>query len=159
MPKTSAPKSPIKRRRSERIRVTRATTSKKQTRKSGQKRRTKAPVAPKERDDSTDEDSDSEDTMDTEPDPTSAKIDPVDISEPVTALVHKNLRNAWQINKNLPICFIFDSISPARRFKRGMPHNENIDFPVYNDKESGNVTETDDVACPGWMQYMQDDYL
>jgi len=55
------------------------------------------------------------------------------------------------------MCFIFDTISPARQFKRGMPFDEDGEFPEYAEEESGNVTETDDNL--GLMPYMPETYL
>ena len=53
--------------------------------------------------------------------------------------------------------FLFDLTSPARQFKRGMPHDDNGEYPDYNDKDSGDITETDGDP-PGFMVYMPRDY-
>ena len=79
------------------------------------------------------------------------------ITRPSLKLIHLNLRSAWKINSNLGICFIFDAVSPARRFKRGMPYDDDADFLDYDDEESGNVTETDGDP-PGFMPYNVEEY-
>ena len=88
----------------------------------------------------------------------SEETDPARVRQPDSTVVHKNLRTAWAINSALLMCFIFDAISPARRFKRGMAHNDNVPYPEYNDEESGNVTETDGIPHM-LMQYMPPTYL
>lgn len=78
--------------------------------------------------------------------------DPEKVTEPVLDLVHRNLKNAWRINKNHSMCFIFDAVNPARQFKRGMLYNERSDFPDYGPEPWDDLTETDTKA-PGWMPY------
>jgi hypothetical protein len=67
-------------------------------------------------------------------------------------MVHKSLEFAWTVNKALPMCFIFDTLSPARQFKQGMLWSDGDDYPSYNNVDLGDVTETDGDP-PGWMPY------
>ena len=92
-------------------------------------------------------------------DPAPGQTDSAKIGQPIHRLVHKSLRAAWTINSSLPMCFIFDAVSPARRFKRGMPYSDSdaAVFPEYNASESGNVTETDGPE-PGFMPYVYKQY-
>lgn len=92
-----------------------------------------------------------------EGDPPPDETDPARITQPISAHVHDALKNAWRINRALPMCFIFDSVSPARQFKRGMLFSD-VDFthqyPRYPKKDSSDVddiTETD--GDPPWMPY------
>ena len=89
--------------------------------------------------------------------PPPQESDQAEIRRPSLKLIHPSLRSAWAINKRLPICFIFDAVSPARRFKRGTLFDEDADFPEYDEGESGNVTETD-IPPPGLMPYNIADY-
>ena len=86
--------------------------------------------------------------------PSPDEVDSARVGQPTSTSIHQNLQSAWRVNRRLPMCFIFDSISPARRFKRGMLHSEEADFPIYSDSEAGNVTETD--ATPALMPYLHD---
>ena len=83
------------------------------------------------------------------------ETDSAKVGQPISASIHPNLQSAWRVNRNLPMCFLFDSISPARRFKRGMLFSDEADFPIYSHSEAGDVTETD--AIPALMQYLHDD--
>ena len=90
--------------------------------------------------------------------PSPVKITPAYFDGPVQKLVHRSLTSAWRINDKLPMCFAFDSISPARRFKRDMPFSSKADFPILGEEEEpGNVTETD-VDGPGLMPYAHNPY-
>ena len=64
-------------------------------------------------------------------DPAPGETDSAKISQPIYRLVHGSLKEAWTVNNTLPMCFIFDAISPARRFKRGMRYTDSdkVDFP------------------------------
>jgi hypothetical protein len=95
-----------------------------------------------------------DDPMDTDSEPSPGETNPAKVNRPVTTAIHGNLKNAWRINKALPMCFIFDYISPAHRFKRGMPFDEEAVFPEGN---SGDVTETD-ADPPGLMPIMPKQY-
>ena len=75
-------------------------------------------------------------------------VDPVKVKQPIANLVSSALATAWQVNRNHRMCFIFDAVSPACRFKRGMLYNEVSDFP--KDTLDGDITETDGPD-PGWM--------
>ena len=97
-------------------------------------------------------------------DPSSMGVDPATVNQakvdgPILALVHRNLRNAWSVNGMLPMCFTFDYISPARRFKRGMLYSDSdkVKLPILTEDELGNVTETDGPP-PGLMPYAHDPY-
>ena len=74
--------------------------------------------------------------------------DPAKVKQPILHLIDPALVAAWDINTDHEMCFIFDAISPARRFKRGMVFNEDADFP--QDTCDGDITETDGPD-PGWM--------
>ena len=85
-----------------------------------------------------------------------SETDPVKINQPLSTVVHQSLTSAWQITRDLPMCFVFDSVSPARKFKRDMLFDEEADFPQFDDGQSGDVTETD--VPPGLMPYAPDEY-
>lgn len=78
------------------------------------------------------------------------------VNQPITAIIHENLKNAWKINKALPMCFILDAASPARKFKRGMPFTEDTKYPMYPAEDdsdgAGDITETDGDPQE-WMPY------
>jgi hypothetical protein len=92
-----------------------------------------------------------------EHDPPPGETDPAKVNRPISTIVHENLKSAWAINKALPMCFIFDTISPARQFKRGTPFDEQGQFPEYSEGELNNVTETDGDPIP-WMPYVLKEY-
>jgi hypothetical protein len=50
------------------------------------------------------------------------------------------------------MCFIFDAITPARQFKRGMPYQADAEFPDYGPEPWVDLTESDDPTT-GWMPY------
>ena len=75
-------------------------------------------------------------------------MDPAKVVFPVAKLINAALVGAWRVNRGHKMCFIFDAISPARRFKRGMVYDEEADFP--EDTCDGDITETDGPD-PGWM--------
>ncbi len=91
-----------------------------------------------------------------EGDPPRGETNPARVNQPISALVHNDLKNAWRINKALPMCFIFDAVSPACQFKRGMPFTDDDAYPRYPTKEDSDgaddITETDGDP-PGWMPY------
>jgi hypothetical protein len=78
---------------------------------------------------------------------TSEEVDPTRVDQPVSAAVHPNLQKAWAINKTLPMCFIFDHVSPARRFKRGMLFSDDIEYPAYNQNTGGRGGLTWQAHC------------
>jgi len=90
-------------------------------------------------------------------DPDPMEADPARVERPVSALVNHSLKNAWKINQSLPMCFVFDAVSPSLKFKRGMPFNDAANFPEYQESEAGNVTDTNGDS-PAWMPYMHDQY-
>ena len=71
-----------------------------------------------------------------------ATTNPSEVDQPVVDHVHENLSKAWKINRSHPMCFVFDLVNPARRFARGMPYDDRLEFPDA-DRDQGNVTETD----------------
>jgi len=74
--------------------------------------------------------------------------DPARVKWPVLSLLSPALVTTWKVNEKHTMCLIFDAVSPARRFKRGMVYDEEVDFPM--DTLDGNITETDGPD-PGWM--------
>jgi hypothetical protein len=78
--------------------------------------------------------------------------DPTKVEGPVDDAVHESLKNAWGISKDLNMWFIFDALSPARRFKRGVEDTGGVDFADYGQPPYGDMTETDGEGCM-WIQY------
>lgn len=119
------------------------------------RKKTRKPVQEANDDNSDDEDDNDDDgdhpTGSTSHPPSQETI-PARVRRPTPTLIHGNLTSAWQLNKELEMCFIFDAVLPARRFKRGMPYTDDGDFPDYNEGEAGNVTEMDS-GPPGLMPY------
>jgi hypothetical protein len=70
--------------------------------------------------------------------------DPALVTCPVNSCILPVNSDAWTVVSGNPMWFIFDSYSPARNFKRGMPFDENKDFPIYNKVSCDDLTETDD---------------
>lgn len=70
------------------------------------------------------------------------------------------MEHAWEVNNLNQMCFIFDYISPCRRFKRGLLYNHALEEPFaeyeQNRWEDPNVTETDEA--PGLQPYYPEDY-
>ena len=93
-------------------------------------------------------DSDNSDDGNQEADNDGGLTDPAKVKRPVTSLISPILATSWRVYQKHDMCFIFDSTSPARRFKRGMIFNEEAEFP--EDTHDGDVTETDGPS-PGWM--------
>lgn len=78
--------------------------------------------------------------------------DPSEVQIPVTGLVHPALVKAWVVFRQNPMWFLFDSTSPARHFKRGVPYDEDKNFPGYGKPPYDDLTETDEPP-PGLMPY------
>lgn len=74
------------------------------------------------------------------------------VTHPVESLVHQALRDAWMINSRLPMAYIFDSVCPARRWRRGMLFDEQADFPEYDPDYPKELTYTNGPP-PGWMPF------
>jgi hypothetical protein len=91
-------------------------------------------------------------------DPAPDETTQANIIQPISGLVSPTLLNAWTINKSVNMCFVFDAVSPARQFKRGVLFDEDGTFPDYNDEDPGEVTETD-VDPPGLMPFEPREYL
>jgi hypothetical protein len=89
-------------------------------------------------------------------DPAPDETTPANIEQPITGLIHPALLNSWTINKSVDLCFIFDTVSPARQFKRGVIYNDDDDYPEYDDGAPGDVTETD--GDPPLMPYQPRPY-
>lgn len=70
--------------------------------------------------------------------------DPGDVTKPVMALVHKNLKKAWRVDQKNQMCWIFDSVSPARQWKRGCLKTAEEEFVEYGPSPWPELTETDD---------------
>jgi hypothetical protein len=79
--------------------------------------------------------------------------DPCLIIEPVASLIHPKLHDAWRINNENPMWFIFDSCSPARHFQRGNVYSDEKEFPDYSEPPYDDLTETDEPDGPGLMQF------
>ena len=69
---------------------------------------------------------------------------PKEVDRPVIKMIHDNLTRAYRINRRLPMCFIFDHISPACQFKRGTTYGPNTPFAQWTKEELAEATETDE---------------
>ena len=96
--------------------------------------------------------------LDPASDPAPEETAQANIVQPISRLVYPTLLNAWTINSLVNMCFVFDAISPARQFKRGILFDEDGTFPDYNNDDPGEVTETD-VDPPGLMPFAPKEYL
>jgi hypothetical protein len=90
--------------------------------------------------------------------PAPEETDPAKVNGPVSTAVHQALRNAWVINKAHPMCFIFDSVSPARRFKWGFRWDEEREFPEEDPQHPSDATESDSGKPFELMPFMPGDY-
>lgn len=79
-------------------------------------------------------------------------VDPAAVTRPIKNLVHPSLSHGWMVSSDLSMCFIFDAVSPARRFKCGTLATPDGDFANYGRKPYMDLTETDGPP-PGWVQY------
>ena len=75
-------------------------------------------------------------------------IDAAKVRRPIISLVAPALATAWKVNRKHNMCFLFDAVSPACRFKWGMALDEEADFP--KDTYDVDIAETDGPD-PGWM--------
>lgn len=96
--------------------------------------------------------------LDKNNEPPAEENDPRNVKQPFSPRVHEDLQRSWNINNGADMCFVFDKVSPARRFKRGMVFDEEQDFPDCTEEDAGNITETDGDT-EAWMPYMPDEYL
>lgn len=69
--------------------------------------------------------------------------DPTKVDHPYIELVHPTLSNAWEINQQNSMPFIFDALSPARIFLPGTEYSENEDFIPYTQARINKSTELD----------------
>jgi hypothetical protein len=76
--------------------------------------------------------------------------DPSIITGPVNDLVHPLMSKGWTIRPDHPMCFVFDSHSPARRFQPGPPNHPASTLPTGGSEAEQAITEIDDNA-PGWI--------
>jgi hypothetical protein len=79
-------------------------------------------------------------------------IDPTALTIPVNEHVHSDLQRAWKINRCLPMWFVFDTVTPARQFKRGTYYLEEKSFADYGPEPWDDLTESD-TGSPGWVPY------
>ena len=82
----------------------------------------------------------------------SATTDPTLVDRPVEGLVHGALKHAWAINNNHKMSHIFDSVNPARQFRREMVYDQDASFPEHSSADDEYLTDTDGPA-PGWMPF------
>lgn len=75
--------------------------------------------------------------------------DPAKVQSPVMSSVHTGLTRGYRVNKGLPMCFIFDYVSPARLFKRGTVYRRKEPFVQWTVEELANATETDELDGEG----------
>jgi hypothetical protein len=80
--------------------------------------------------------------------------DPTEISQPVMDLVHGNLKRAYAITKDHPMCLIFDRINPARLFKRGTVYSSKGRFIQWTPEDLAEATETDEIDDTGHANLM-----
>jgi hypothetical protein len=98
------------------------------------------------------------------PPPTSDSDDteitnPIGVTSPVMSLVHPKMRQAWKINKGLPMWLKFDVVNPVRQFKRDMHYTDDAAFPAYGPAPWPDLTETDEPSSrPGLMPYAPINY-
>jgi hypothetical protein len=74
-----------------------------------------------------------------------AITDPAEVKQPAVSLMHKSLENVYLVSTQLPMCFIFDYISPARLFKRGTRFTSDSQFIKWTNKQLEEATETDEL--------------
>ena len=74
------------------------------------------------------------------------------VTHAVESLVHPALRGAWAINNHLPMAYIFDAVCPARRWKKGMPYDDEADYPDYDSDHPKELTYTNGPP-PGLMPF------
>src|SRR5579872_6383420 len=82
--------------------------------------------------------------------------DPLSVDRPAPDFIDKGLREAWSINKTLPIAFIFDTHYPVRQFKKDMRYDDNRRFPSYVEPYD-DLTESD-TDGPGLMPFLPRKY-
>ena len=95
--------------------------------------------------------------LDPEKNPSPEEIVPKNIKQPISKFIHPALTSSWAINTTMKMCFIFDTTSPTRQFKRGTEDDGSVPFPQHNDTNLSDVTETD-AADTSWIQYLPKQY-
>jgi hypothetical protein len=78
--------------------------------------------------------------------------DPSKVDRPIEEEIHENLSTAWKVDTGHQMCYIFDTISPARQFKRGMPFDDDKEFADYAPEPWEDLTDTDNEET-GWMPF------
>ena len=91
-------------------------------------------------------------------DPAPTETAPDMIKQPLSQFINSALASSWTVNPFMPMCFIFDAISPTRQFKRGTKDRNSQPFPYYDEDHLSDVTETDGTPTP-WVQYMPRKYM
>ena len=72
------------------------------------------------------------------------QTDPLEVIEPVARLIHDNLGEVkWQVYSNHQMCYIFDSVTPARQWERGSIYSEDDPWAEYGPYPWSDVTETE----------------
>ena len=78
--------------------------------------------------------------------------DVTEVTGPVDSMVNQSMVGGWKVNKDLPMWLIFDTVNPVRQFKRGMPYDDDVDFPAYGPPPWDDLTESEDPII-GPMPY------
>ena len=77
------------------------------------------------------------------------QTDPREVIEPVTKLIHISFAEVkWRLYTYHQMCWIFDSVSPARQWKRGTVYTDEDPWAEYGDSPWSELTETDDPRAP-----------
>jgi hypothetical protein len=78
--------------------------------------------------------------------------DPSTVTGPVQKHVHPKMKQAWRVHPKHEMCYIFDFVTPSRKWKRGSKYTESGDFaepgrgPWYDLTESDEDGELNPVA-------------
>ena len=75
---------------------------------------------------------------------------PAQVTELDHSLICKKLRRiGWKVNRKLQMCYIFDSVSPARQWKRNSVYTEDDPWAMYGRGPPWpDVTESDEKDVP-----------
>lgn len=90
--------------------------------------------------------------------PYKATTDPAKVNKPVANLIHPSMKNRWRVYDRASMSIVFDAVSPVRVFKKGTVYDEDDPdpFPVYDRRNDGDLTETDETAT--LSQYKPTEY-